>query len=315
MLANAIGNHLGKKIFLINFPSLGMTFADEVLAMLFREARIHEAILFFDECESLFESRDRWNPGISTLLTEIERHDGPIIMATNRPFDLDEAMNRRITLAIEFRTPIPSLRADIWRVHLPPEAPLNADVDVDELARKFELTGGFIKNAVKTALSFAVARDKEDPCIRHEDLDRGARLQLRSRLSMTDMDRRIIPMHGLDWLVIPERVERVLREIADFEKMRNVLYGQWGFDRVDGRGQGVISVFHGAPGTGKTQAAEGIAYDTGRPLRMVNTASSCPNTSARPQKTSMPCSPSSAITKPCFCLKRQRVCSAAAPRP
>ena len=30
---------------------------------------------------------------------------GMIILATNRPFDLDEAMHRRITLAIEFQKP------------------------------------------------------------------------------------------------------------------------------------------------------------------------------------------------------------------
>ena len=30
---------------------------------------------------------------------------GMIILATNRPFDLDEAMHRRITLAIEFSKP------------------------------------------------------------------------------------------------------------------------------------------------------------------------------------------------------------------
>jgi SpoVK/Ycf46/Vps4 family AAA+-type ATPase len=272
MLANGIANHVGKKIFLVNFPSLGTSRADEVMSLLFREARIHEAILFFDECDSIFESRDRGNAGITTLLTEIERHDGPIIMATNRPCDLDEAMSRRITLAIEFRAPDPHLRADIWRVHLPSAAGFGGDIDVDELARKYELTGGFIKNAVITALSFAVARDPDRPLIRHEDLERGAQMQLRSRLRMAEMERRVVPSHGLDWLVVSEKVQRVLHEIVNFEKARKVLYGQWGFDRVDGRGQGVICAFHGAPGTGKTQAAEGIAYEIGRPLRMVNAA-------------------------------------------
>ena len=41
---------------------------------------------------------------VNLLLTEIERHNGLIIMATNRAYDLDEAMHRRITLAIEVRT-------------------------------------------------------------------------------------------------------------------------------------------------------------------------------------------------------------------
>jgi SpoVK/Ycf46/Vps4 family AAA+-type ATPase len=44
------------------------------------------------QCESIFEERSHGNRGVNQLLTEVERHDGIIIMATNRPFDLDEAM-------------------------------------------------------------------------------------------------------------------------------------------------------------------------------------------------------------------------------
>ena len=80
------------------------------------------------------------------LLTEIEKHDGLIILATNRPFDLDEAMQRRITISIGFRQPDHLLRKKIWERHLPPALKLAPDVDMGLLAMKFELTGGFIKN-------------------------------------------------------------------------------------------------------------------------------------------------------------------------
>ncbi len=44
----------------------------ELLRFLFREAKIHNAILFFDECECLFESRNsRPNPSLGILLTEV----------------------------------------------------------------------------------------------------------------------------------------------------------------------------------------------------------------------------------------------------
>ncbi len=65
-----------------------------------------DAILFFDECESLFAQRSAGgSTELTELLTEIERHDGMIFLATNRPFDLDEAMQRRITSVFEFRAP------------------------------------------------------------------------------------------------------------------------------------------------------------------------------------------------------------------
>lgn len=80
MMANAIGNHLNKRILLINFPSLGSFTGDENLKWIFREAKINDAILFFDECESIFESRDKGNSAVNLLLTEFERHDGLVIL-------------------------------------------------------------------------------------------------------------------------------------------------------------------------------------------------------------------------------------------
>ena len=58
------------------------------------------------------------------------RHDGLIIMATNRPYDLDEAMHRRIMIAVEFRQPDHLLRKAIWESHVPKEMKLSDDIDL-----------------------------------------------------------------------------------------------------------------------------------------------------------------------------------------
>ena len=55
-------------------------------------------------------------------------------MATNRPYDLDEAMHRRITIAIEFPKPDHILRKEIWGSHIPSAMKLADDVDLTELA-------------------------------------------------------------------------------------------------------------------------------------------------------------------------------------
>ena len=57
------------------------------------------------------------------------RHDGLIIMATNRPYDMDEAMHRRIMLTVEFRKPDHLLRKSIWDSHIPEAMPLADDVN------------------------------------------------------------------------------------------------------------------------------------------------------------------------------------------
>ena len=52
------------------------------------------------------------------------------------------------------------------------------------MSLRYALTGGFIKNAVLSALSIAVSRDGDNPKITQTDLLKGASLQLRGRLRM-----------------------------------------------------------------------------------------------------------------------------------
>ncbi|CAK9089392.1 Cell division cycle protein 48 homolog AF_1297 [Durusdinium trenchii] len=295
MTANAIANLLGKKLLLINFPSLGGEQAAGFIRMIFRESKINDAVLFFDECESIFESRDKSNQrDVNMLLTELERHDGMIILATNRPFDLDEAMHRRITLAIEFQKPdswfaarsggfVDSIRDHVLRKHIwssliPAALPLSGDVDLSALAMRYELSGGFIKNAILTALSIACSRAQEtnqsgkpDICITQDDLARGAQLQLRGRLAMRSFERRIVPRSGLEVLATRTRLGGCDGEVIDFEKSKTVLYGQWGFGgrTAFSGGQpeiGSCVLFYGPPGTGKSLAAQAIGFEVGRAL-------------------------------------------------
>ena len=60
--------------------------------------------------------------------------------------DLDEAMFRRLNLTCEFPAPSIQDRELIWRSHLPAELPLAEDVNLQDIARDYELTGGFIHN-------------------------------------------------------------------------------------------------------------------------------------------------------------------------
>ena len=47
-------------------------------------------------------------------------------------------------MRVPFPKPDRAARAEIWRNHLPDQAPLTDDVDIQALARRFEFTGGYI---------------------------------------------------------------------------------------------------------------------------------------------------------------------------
>eukprot|EP01129_Flabellula_baltica_P013449 TRINITY_DN6237_c0_g1_i1.p1 TRINITY_DN6237_c0_g1~~TRINITY_DN6237_c0_g1_i1.p1 ORF type:complete len:1099 (+),score=231.60 TRINITY_DN6237_c0_g1_i1:22-3318(+) len=276
MTANAVAHHLGKRVLLVNIPSLSSTgtLSKETLRLIFREAKIHDAVIFFDECESLFESRNNTsNSEVTSLLNDIEKYEGLIILATNRPYDLDEAMHRRISVAIEFKSPDYILRQKIWESHVPTSVSIDQGVDWSSLAMDYEITGGFIKNAMLNALSTAISRDGDLVNITQEDLENGAKLQLRGHLHMIDIDklRRVIPKKGISNLVLKKSNLKKVQEIVGLLKSKKIVYGQWGFGETSTK-KGTLLLIKGPSGTGKFSIAEAIGYEIGRAIIEINCA-------------------------------------------
>lgn len=119
--------------------------------------------ILFDEADSLFAKRsdvkssnDRYaNQEVSYLLQRIEQFRGISLLTTNHDNSLDEALRRRLSLHIRFPTPDEDQRAQLWRVMIPSRAPRADDIDFDSLAHRFEMTGGYIKNAAVRAAYLA----------------------------------------------------------------------------------------------------------------------------------------------------------------
>jgi SpoVK/Ycf46/Vps4 family AAA+-type ATPase len=202
------------------------------------------------------------------ILTELERFSGLCILATNRPMDIDEAMHRRITLAVEFHKPDRFAREQIWKNLHPPKLQLDDNVNLCELARKYELTGGHIKNAWLSAIGQMVQRGGTK--VRQEDLTISCSDQIVGRLSLEEFDQRIVPTCGLESLIVSDIVRETLASIVHYTQAQTVLFGSWGFGTVHRAKTGVTALFCGIPGTGKTMAAEAISFDLGKPLMVVN---------------------------------------------
>jgi SpoVK/Ycf46/Vps4 family AAA+-type ATPase len=104
----------------------------------------------------------------------MERHDGIVVLTTNLKQGIDKAFERRIGYKVHFPFPDARDRERIWRTLLPERAPLEDDIDFHELAARFELSGGGIKNAVLRAAYRAAARDGRigmgdlEPAAEHE---------------------------------------------------------------------------------------------------------------------------------------------------
>ncbi|MCW5954134.1 MAG: ATP-binding protein, partial [Propionibacteriaceae bacterium] len=91
------------------------------------------------------------------------------------------------------------------------------------------------------------------------------------RLAAGELDRlalRTRPRYGWEDLVLPADQTRQLAELADRYRARSLVYGDWGFAAAPSAG--IVALFAGPPGTGKTMAAEVIAGDLGLDLYKVD---------------------------------------------
>ncbi|MEV6885910.1 ATP-binding protein [Streptomyces sp. NPDC051135] len=155
--------------------------------------------------------------------------------------------------------------AAAWR------AALGADADGFDLASAvapYRLGGDRIQRAAHAARALA-AFDGTPVTAEHVRL--AARRQSASGLE--SHARRIRP--AVDWqdLVLPGKPLVQLRELALRARHRDRVLGDWRLSAGGGRGRGVLGLFAGESGTGKTLSAEVVAADLGLDLYVVQLSS------------------------------------------
>lgn len=181
MVAAIIGKRLGFDVFRIDISRVLSKWVGETeknLAKVFDEANRTRAVLIFDEADALFSKRtdvksanDRYsNVEVNFLLQKMETFEGVIILTTNLEKAIDEAFVRRLNFKIRFPEPSEAERCRIWSSMIPDEIVLDEDVDLVELSQAFDVTGGFIRNAVIRATVIAYSRHTKRPRLARKDL-------------------------------------------------------------------------------------------------------------------------------------------------
>ncbi|MFD3581969.1 ATP-binding protein [Streptomyces sp. NPDC058683] len=162
---------------------------------------------------------------------------------------------------------VPSRRAapvDAWAAVLPG----TPGFDLAATVAPYHLGGDRLARAARAAQALA-AFDGTPLAAGHLRL--AARQQSASGLEQHA--RRIRP--AVDWrdLVLPERPLTELRELALRARHRDRVLGDWRLSAGGGRGRGVLGLFAGESGTGKTLSAEVVAAELGLDLYVVQLSS------------------------------------------
>lgn len=166
--ARCLANELQLNLYRIDLSQVVSKYIGETekaLARVFEEAEAGHGILFFDEADAIFGKRsevkdahDRYaNIEVGYLLQRMESFDGVIILATNLRVNLDPAFLRRIRFVLDFPMPARVERRLLWDRNLPAANWRHSELDLDDLAERFRLSGGNIRNAAVAAAHLAAA--------------------------------------------------------------------------------------------------------------------------------------------------------------
>ncbi|MGC0375324.1 AAA family ATPase [Streptomyces sp. SAI-229] len=195
----------------------------------------------------------------------------PLFTHDTTPWDPMWAPDTPVTLTVP--PPAPGLRAARWHHALTRAAgaagdPGRVPPDVEALAQAVaahRLDSGQLRRAAEVAVRTAALDGRP---VGPDDLRLAVRAQ--NGAGLDRLARRVEPGVGWDDLVLPPTTHRRLRELALRARHRERVLGQWGMRPGGGRGRGVIALFAGESGTGKTMSAEVVAADLGMDLYVVD---------------------------------------------
>lgn len=169
--AEAIAHKLDKNIIKVNYADIESKYVGETpknIVKIFEKASSLDAVLFFDEADSILGSRlssvtnstdTSVNLTRSVMLLQLDKFDGIVIFATNLYKNYDKAFVRRIFSHVHFDIPDHECLSSLWKKYLPSKLPLAPDVVVKELIEKsLGLTGAnikdiILKSTIKTVLN------------------------------------------------------------------------------------------------------------------------------------------------------------------
>jgi hypothetical protein len=179
MLAKAVAKESGANMLEISGASINDKWVGEseklIRAVFTLAKRLEPCVVFIDEADSLFASRSMFSnrashrEHINQFLREwdgMRETNAFIMVATNRPFDLDDAVLRRLPRKILVDLPLKEDRAAILRLLLRGET-LEESISIESLAERTAFYSGSDLKNVCVAAAMAAVEEENEAAARH----------------------------------------------------------------------------------------------------------------------------------------------------
>jgi AAA+ superfamily predicted ATPase len=214
-------------------------------------------------CTLHLQNPERLGKGVAlrhTLFAMLERWEGLALIESSETEVLDE-LTPLLHASLAIEAPDTDARLAIWKQALPAENAIT-ERELCLLSTRFELDGHRIQGAVDWALQKAHGKALDAAAI-----ESSARDAMRAKLPGGHLRRTQL---GLDDLVLPEKSLKRVRELLDACRQRAKVMSEWGFGKRLVTGRGLVTLFSGEAGTGKTLCAEILANELDMPLMLVS---------------------------------------------
>jgi hypothetical protein len=167
LAARVLATELGLDLYRVDLAALVNKFVGETeknVSRVLSRAEDLNVILLLDEGDSLMARRtdvksanDRYaNLETNYLLQRLEHYTGIVVVTTNAGQSIDSAFRRRMDSVVKFHLPDTNERWRLWQAHLPQNHAVDGAA-LDEIARRYELTGGQIRNVCVNAALAALS--------------------------------------------------------------------------------------------------------------------------------------------------------------
>ena len=265
-LALALANALGRTLLTLEVGRLAKGDPIEALVRLAaHNARFLGAILHVVRPARL----PALDSGLVGCLERAIRVSGPPVILEDRQ---EHGSHPEIDALADFIINVPRpdkrMRHQLWKSYLGAPDALGEE-EIAELASAYELTGGQIRSAVAWAKARA-SREAEvgSGLPGMAQLHAAADVQVRSRLA--DFADVRSSDATIDDIVLPDYPMDLVEELISACMHRQRVLTGWGFDGRLVSGKGLVALFTGEPGTGKTLCAEILANELDRQLHVVS---------------------------------------------
>ena len=264
MLVHALARHLDMPILQVDatrLQELADVDVQRALQSALDQARLIGAVLVLDGVDGLLA---KGSSKVDVVQETLHNFPGLVVLTSRITGELDMNLDRFVVQRLVLDTPGAVERRRIFELHLPEGVRFEDDAAVTALAGQFTFPGALIRNAMQVAVNRAFAEEPLQPTVTTELLRKACYEQIRASLDEYAVKKKVTLT--LTDLIVPPETREDIEEMFIAAKQRAHVLHNWGFNAKMSTGKGIVALFSGEPGVGKTLCANILANEMDQEL-------------------------------------------------